>query len=161
MKFWYRAEVHAIASRHRLDPDVVTAVCLVESSGRTAAYRHEPAFFLRYMAGKLEWEGENPDRVSASYGLMQVLYVVARELGYPRSEPPEGLFVPTCGLEYGCRAFADRMAWAKGDLKAALAAYNGGKSRDNAPGVEVKRNQRYVDKCLSQLARVQAGEVPW
>ena len=161
MRFWYRAEVHAIASRHRLDPDLVTAVCLVESSGRTSAYRHEPRFWLRYMAHKVEWEGENPDRVSASYGLMQVLYVVARELGYPRSEPPEGLFVPVMGLEYGCRALADRMAWAKGDTRAALAAYNGGKSRDNAPGVEPKRNEAYVRKVLIELARVQAGEVAW
>lgn len=159
MRFWYRAETHAIAARHRLDPDLVTAVCLIESSGRTSAYRAEPQFWLRYMAAKVEWEGENPDRVSASYGLMQVLYVVARELGYPRTEPPEGLFVPVVGLEYGCRALAERLAWAKGDIPAALAAYNGGKSKDNAPGVTVKRNQAYADRGLAMLAAVRAGGV--
>lgn len=159
MKFWYRPEAHAIASRHRLDPDVVMAVCLVESSGRTHAYRYEPRFWMRYLADKVEWEGENPERVSASYGLMQVMYPVARELGYPRSDPPEALFVPTIGLEYGCRALADRLGWAKGDVPAALAAYNGGKTRDNAPGVDPKRNQAYVQKVLIQLAHVQAGEV--
>lgn len=161
MRFWFRAETHAIAARHRLDPDLVTAVCLVESGGRTSAYRYEPAFWMRYLAGKVEWEGENPERVSASYGLLQVMYPVARELGYPRSEAPEGLFVPTCGLEYGCRTLADRMAWAKGDTQAALAAYNGGKSKDNGPGVAAKRNQAYVNKVLVMLAKVHAGEVSW
>lgn len=161
MRYWFRAETHAIATRHRLDPDVVTALALVESSGRTSAYRYEPQFWLRYMAPKMEWDGENPERVSASYGLLQVMYPVARELGYPRSESPEGLFVPTVGLEYGCRALADRMAWAKGDTRAALAAYNGGKTRDNGPGLEPKRNQVYVDKVLRQLALVQAGEIEW
>jgi soluble lytic murein transglycosylase-like protein len=156
MRFWFRAEAHAIASRHRLDPDLVTAVALVESSGRASAYRYEPAFWMRYMAGKIEWDGENPERVSAAYGLMQVLYVVARELGYPRSEPPEGLFVPTCGLEYGCRALADRMAWAQGDTRKALAGYSGGKR-----GWDGVQPQAYAARVLIQLAKVRAGEVNW
>lgn len=161
MRFWYRAETHAIADRHRLDPDVVTAMCLVESSGRTSAYRHEPGFWLRYMASKTEWEGENPERVSASYGLLQVMYPEARRLGFPRSDAPEALFLPTVGLEYGCRALADRMGWAKGDLHAALASYNGGKTPDNARGVSPKRNEVYVQKVLVQLAKVKAGQIAW
>lgn len=154
MKFWFRAETHAIASRYRLDPDLVTAVALTESSGRTSAYRYEPAFWMRYLAQKPEWVGENPERVSASYGLMQVMYPVARELGYPVTEVPEGLFVPVVGLEYGCRVLAERMAWAKGDTHKALAAYNGGKAGWAAPAP-----QAYVTKVLTQLSRVQAGEV--
>lgn len=159
MTFLYRAEAYAAAETYRLDPELVIAVCMQESSGRTHAYRYEPGFWMRYLNGKPEWDGMIPQRVSASYGLMQVLYVVARELGFPRQDPPEYLFVPAVGLEYGCRALRDRLGWAKGDAPAALAAYNGGKTHDNAPGVEPKRNQKYVTEALRWLDRVRRGEV--
>ena len=166
MRFAYRAEAYAIASRHGLDPELVIAVCLQEGwdpilrqRGVTHAFRHEPAFWLRYMAHKPEWDGALPIRVSSSYGLMQVMYVRAVELGYPSGDPPEYLFVPTIGLEYGCRALADCLRWARGDTSAALASFNGGKTPDNGPRVMPKRNQHYVDKVLLWLAKVRAGEV--
>ncbi len=159
MRFWYRAEVEAVASRHGLDPDVVEAICLTESSGETIAYRYEPLFWSRYMQGKPAWDGANPKRVSASYGLMQVMFPVAVEMGMPRTDAPESLCVPVVGLEYGCRVLVDRLQWSHGDLLAALASYNGGKTADNAPGVEKKRNQQYVGKVLVWLAKVQAGDI--
>jgi soluble lytic murein transglycosylase-like protein len=159
VKFYYRAEVATIAGTHRLDADLVTAVCLQESAGKTSAYRHEPRFWLRYMADKPEWDGAIPDRVASSYGLMQVMFTTALQFGYPRHEAPEMLFVPIVGLQYGCRVLADRMAWAKGDVSAALASFNGGKTADNQPGVARKRNQTYVDGVQLWLARVAAGDV--
>ena len=72
IKFNYRAEVVTIAAKYGLDPDLVTAVCLVESDGMTHAYRYEPQFFLRYMAKDPKWKDAVPERVSASFGLMQV-----------------------------------------------------------------------------------------
>lgn len=166
VRFWYRAEALAIAGRHGLDPELVIAVCLHESidyvtkqRGVACAFRHEPGFWLRYMAHKPEWDGAVPMRVSSSYGLMQVMFTTALDHGFPRKDPPEMLFVPTINLEYGCRVLASCMAWAKGDTAAALAAYNGGKTADNGPGVPKKRNQVYVDSVLLWLARVRAGEV--
>jgi soluble lytic murein transglycosylase-like protein len=153
-EFAYRAEVHTIAAQHHLDPNLVVAVCLHESAGKTSAYRYEPAFWLRYMAKNPRWDGAVPERVSASYGLLQVMYPVALELGMPPADPPEYLFVPVYGLQYGCRKLREVLGWAKGDVPAALAAYNGGKTKDNAPGVDPKRNQRYVDQVLLQLAMV-------
>lgn len=158
MRFWYRADVAVIADRHQLDPELVEAVCLTESNGKTHAYRMEPAFWDRYLKDKPQWDGANPARVSASYGLMQCMFPVAVEFGMPRTDPPEYLFVPLIGLEYGCKVLAERLRWARGDLSAALAAYNGGK-RGNAPEIEPKRNQLYVNKVLIWLAKVQAGEV--
>lgn len=155
MKFWYRAEVELIAQRHALTPDLVHAVCLVESSGLTNAYRPEPSFWDRYLKGKREWDGANPARVSASYGLMQVMFPVAVEHGMARTEPPEYLFVPLIGLDYGCRVLAKRLEWARGDLRAAVASYNGGKG-GNAPGGGPLRNAAYADKVFAQLARLQA-----
>lgn len=152
--FHYRAELTAIADQHRLDPNLVEAVSRVESSGKTHAYRYEPRFWLRYMAKDPKWDGAIPERVSASYGLLQVMYPVALELGMPPADPPEYLFVPVHGLQYGCRKLREVLGWANGDVAAALAAYNGGKTRDNAPGVEHKRNQSYVDKVLFTLAQI-------
>lgn len=37
-RYHYRAETHAIADRHGLDPDVVTALVMQESAGQTHAY---------------------------------------------------------------------------------------------------------------------------
>jgi soluble lytic murein transglycosylase-like protein len=157
MTFGYRAEVELMAARHGLSADLVQAVCLIESSGRTHAYRPEPAFWDRYLKGKPEWDGANPARVSASYGLMQVMFPVAVEHGMARTEPPEYLFVPLIGLDYGCRVLAARLEWARGDLRAALASYNGGKG-GNTPG-GVLRNGVYADKVLAQLATVQAARL--
>ena len=154
MAFAYRAEVEIMADRHGLTPDLVQAVCLVESSGQTHAYRLEPAFWDRYLKGKQEWDGANPERVSASYGLMQVMFPTAVEHGMARTEPPEYLFVPLIGLDYGCRVLAKRLEWANGDLRAALASYNGGKL-GNAPGGPL-RNAAYADKVLAKLATLQS-----
>lgn len=153
MTFWYRAEVEMMAARHGLSPDLVQAVCLVESSGKTHAYRYEPGFWTRYLQSKPEWDGANPERVSASYGLMQVMFPVAVEFGMERSEPPEYLFVPLIGLDYGCRVLRERLEWASGDLRAALAAYNGGKG-GNRPGTRL-RNAAYADKVLGVLGEMQ------
>lgn len=153
--FWYDAEVTAIATRHGLPLDLVTAVCLIESSGKTHAYRYEPQFWTRYLARKPEWAQENPHRVSASYGLMQVMFPVAVELKIlERTEPPEYLFVPMIGLEAGCTVLAERLRWAKGDLRAALASYNGGKG-GNAPGGPL-RNATYADKVLRMREALKA-----
>ncbi len=145
----YRREIAEAAAAHGLDPRVVEAVVAVESSGRTHAYRFEPKFFDRYLAGKPEWKGTVPERVSASYGLMQIMYVVAKELGF--SGEPELLFVPRVGLDWGCRYLATLMAWAEGDLVQTLAAYNGGRGGNSKPPY---RNQAYADKALLALAGV-------
>jgi hypothetical protein len=144
-----------MAERHDLPPNQIEAVCMVESSGLTHAYRVEPAFWDRYLKGKPEWDGSNPARVSASYGLMQVMFPTAVEHGMSRSEPPEYLFVPLIGLDYGCKVLARRLHhWAQGDVSAALASYNGGKTASNARGVFPKRNQAYVNKVMAQLNRI-------
>jgi soluble lytic murein transglycosylase-like protein len=131
MTFPYRAEVEVIASRHGLTPDLVQAVCMVESAGKTDAYRF-----------------------SASYGLMQVMFTTAVEHGMAPTEPPEYLFVPIIGLDWGCRILAKRIAWAKGDLRKALASYNGGKGNWTAAAP-----QRYADKVLAELSKLQADRL--
>jgi soluble lytic murein transglycosylase-like protein len=147
---WYRAEIEAAAREHGLDADLVEAVVLTESAGLTHAYRFEPDFFRRYMEGKPQWIGANPRRVSASYGLTQVMFPVAVELGYVGE--PEGLFVPSVALDVGCQKLAELLKWSGGNVDQALAAYNGGKGNWNAP-----KPQQYVTKVKAALLQVKHG----
>jgi len=148
MRTAYRSDIEVAAKAHALDPDLVEALVLVESSGRTHAYRYEPRFWAKYMAARPEWRDLNPERVSASYGLMQVLFVVAVECGFSAHDP-EYLFVPSIGLEYGCRKLEQLLRWSHGSIPQALAAYNGGRGGNAAPPY---RNQPYVDLVFAQQA---------
>jgi soluble lytic murein transglycosylase-like protein len=159
----YRREIEIAAQKYGLPSDLVEAQCVIESGGYTDAFRYEAGFFSAYMAGKPEWAFTfgNPRRYSASYGLQQCLFVVAVEMGFPKGDPPERLFIPEVGLEFGCKKLADLMLWAHRDtfqadaetrLRSALAAYNGGKAR-NVPDLEPDRNAGYADRVMKIYAR--------
>lgn len=67
------------AREYDLDPNLIFATIMVESSGNTYAIRHEP-------------------RINdASYGLGQILYGTARGIGYRGK--PEGLFDPATNID--------------------------------------------------------------
>lgn len=144
---FYDTTIRQVCSDVGTDPDLVSAVVMTESSGKTHAYRYEPAFFDRYLRGKDEWKGANPERVAASYGLMQVMYTTALEHGL--TGDPEQLFRPSVGLFYGCLHLASLLKWSAGNVDQALAAYNGGKGGNAAPPY---RNASYVAKVRRHLA---------
>lgn len=145
---WYRLLLERAAAAHHLDPDLVQAVVLTESSGLTSAYRYEQGFWDRYLKGKPPWKTQEPRRVSASYGLMQVMWPVAVELGCTEPDP-EYLFVPSIGLKWGCRKLKTELEWAGGDVEKALIAYNGGRG---SAASKPYPNQAYADKVLARLA---------
>jgi len=158
MRTFYRKEIAAAAAIFHLDPLLVEAVVLTESSGNTDGFRFEPNFWNRYLKPYKQYVGQNPRRVSSSYGLMQIMYPVAIERGFPKSDAPEKLFVPDVGLYYGCKHLAFLFEWAKGfadtteqqQLDAVLASYNGGRG-NNKPTDSPKRNASYVRKVLANL----------
>ena len=151
-RFYYDAEIETAAHRHGLDPALVKAVVLVESAGKTHAYRFEPGFWLRYMASDPQWDGANPERVSASYGLMQVMYSTARQHGFQGS--PEHMFVPLVGLEYGCLHLKHLLDKCLGHVEQALAQYNGGERGNTAPPY---RNGEYARKVLKHYNAYKGG----
>jgi soluble lytic murein transglycosylase-like protein len=150
---WCRPLIAQAAKEHGLEPLVVEAVVVVESSGLAHAYRYEPGYWTRYLADQDEYKSLNPRRVSASYGLMQVMYPTARQHGFPATADPELLFVPTFNLKYGCLHLMSLMDWSGGILAQALAAYNGGKRGNGFPPY---RNQHYVHKVLAAWDRLKA-----
>ena len=135
------------AKPYDIDPLLIAAIVQVESNGNTRATRYEPHF--RYIYKSSEFS----DRIGitktteehhqmTSWGLMQVMGAVAREMGF------EGhlnqLCEPEEGLRWGIKKLNQQ--WEKyGDLDSAIAAYNW--------GTAVKRkkefvNQDYVDRVL-------------
>lgn len=165
MRSPYRQEIEAAAARHALDPDLVEAVVEQESSSRFYAYRFEPGFWTKYLATNPTWSSRKPAEVSASYGLMQVMFTTAVDHGF--TGQPWELFDPAVGLDYGCRVLATNLVWAEsafsgnpGDksqiiITSALAAYNGGR-KGNDPDNIPDRNHAYADQVMTRLRRIKA-----
>ena len=159
----YRKEIEAAAKTYGLDPLLVEAIVLTESSGNADAFRFEPNYWNRYLKPTNKYPGQNPRRVSSSYGLMQIMYDVAVERGFDRILPPEMLFVPSVNLEYACKHLRMLTDWAaefdatpQDKLEAVLASYNGGRG-DNKPTQKPKRNASYVRKVLANLTLLKTG----
>lgn len=152
-----RQIIETKAGKYGIDPDLVQAFVLQESSGNPNSKRFEPDFFRRYiMPMKITDPVEREGRAT-SWGLLQVMGQVARELGYQGAF--EGLFDPSTGLEYGCKKLSRCIKRYPGDLDSAIAAYNAGTARhtnhedENSPFV----NQSYVDGVRRYLAKIKSS----
>lgn len=167
MRTRYWTEIVAAATKHGLDPILVEAIVVQESAGNADAFRFEPAFWNRYLKPMKIYQGANPRRVSSSYGLMQVMYRVAVERGYPADLHPELLFVPETALDYGCRQLKyqidDAAKWSLDHLVttteaerllAAVASYNGG-SGGNRPGSPL-RTAAYARSVMANYQTLKA-----
>jgi soluble lytic murein transglycosylase-like protein len=136
-----------IAADHALDPQLVCAVIEQESAWNPWAVRYEPGFLARYVAplytaGKLS--ATEAYTRAMSWGLMQVMGQVAREFGFKDPSLAE-LCDPLAGIEFGCRVLAARLKRAKGDVPAALQAWNGGTSPNYAAEV-LARKRNYSSR---------------
>ena len=142
-----RRLIEEIAPKHNLDPDLVEAICMKESSGNTLATRYEPAFYKTYVAN-MDLPEEEKRLRSTSIGLMQVMGQVAREHGF--KGPLEDLLKPEICLEYGCKHLAKKIE--KYSIPGGIAAYNAGNVRRKDNGTYV--NQYYVDKVKEYLMQI-------
>jgi soluble lytic murein transglycosylase-like protein len=138
-----------IAAEHAIDPALVCAVIEQESAWNTYAVRYEPGFLSRYVAplytaGKLS--ATEAYTRSMSWGLMQVMGQVAREFGFKEASLAE-LCEPDTGVEFGCRVLAAKLAKAKGDVPAALLAWNGGADINYAAEV-LARKRNYSSRPI-------------
>ena len=142
----YQPDIIAAARHHGLDADLVTAVVLQESAGQTDAFRFEPSVWGWFQRSP-KAAGLNARRAGSSYGLMQILYATATDYGF--SAEPEHLFLPKVGLDFGCRHLAALLQWAAGDVRLALAAYNGGKGNAHKA-----QPLAYAAEVLARLAKL-------
>lgn len=160
----YWKEIQAAALVEDLDPILVEAVVVQESTGNADAFRFERDFWNRYLKLLPQYKDANPRRVSSSYGLMQIMYQTAVEAGYPAELPPEALFVPEVGLKWGTKQLRLLLDWANTGypsvdpqkrLRASLASYNGGRG-GNKPTETKLRNDYYATSVLKYRSALQA-----
>ncbi len=136
-----------IACERGLDPALVCAVIEQESAWNPWAVRYEPGFLSRYIAPLYTAGKLSPTEAytrAMSWGLMQVMGQVAREFGFKEASLSE-LCDPATGIEFGCRILAARLARAKGEVPAALLAWNGG-ADENYPAEVLARKRNYSSR---------------
>jgi len=106
-----------------LDPALICAIVEQESAWNPWAIRFEPAFYEKYVKPMNLSDTEEYAR-SFSWGLMQTMGEVVRELGY--KGPMAQLCDPEVSLEWGCKVFKKKLDRANGDVRRALLFWNGG-----------------------------------
>ncbi len=153
-----RAKIEKAAKDACLDADLVEAFVMTESSGNPKATRYEPAFYKRYVQPLLgKAKGLTPHELAGratSWGLMQLMGQVARELGFKGQF--EELFIPEIGLKWSLKHLCHFIDKYHDDLDMAIAAYNAGTPKRTDTGKSF-RNQAYVDKVRGYLKQIKAS----
>ena len=146
---------------------LLKAIAITESSLDPKAYRYEPGFWKLYLKDHKLWKDKDPSRVSASWGLMQLMYTTAYEMGF-RGEPEE-LENPVFNIELGAKYLKScldnalfRIDWIKHDkhfspLDAVLAKYNGGRGKRPSEDGTFS-NQKYIDKVRRAWGKLKQEE---
>ena len=129
------------AALYGLDPALVCAVCEQESGWDCWAMRYEPAFFVRYIAHQPNLTDTERQARATSWGLMQVMGEVARELGFSHKFLAM-LCDPDICLTVGCNKLSKCLAAAGGVEAEALMKWNGGGNPEYAMQV-LARKEHY------------------
>lgn len=138
--------VRQAAKAEGVPPMLAIAICEVESAGDPFAIRYEGHWKYKFEPEKFA----KLNRITVdteiqlqkfSYGLLQVMGTVARELGH--QGPMLQLTDPYIGAKYGCLKLAKLFSLLK-STDDIIAAYNAGSPLKAADGKYV--NQQYVDK---------------
>ena len=152
----WRPQAELSAQNWDIDPLLVKAVVLTESSGNIFAVRHEPSYKWLFKPVEVRPAGSTLETEivfqKTSWGLMQIMGAVAREYGF-RGWLPE-LCTPAKNLEYGCR-YLQALIKRFGGEREAVSAYNQGSPRRNADGKFL--NQGYVDKVFKRRLELKAA----
>lgn len=137
-----RALAAKYAAKYGLATELVAAVIEQESGWNNWAIRYEQGFYDRYV-GPLNLSDTAGRSRAFSWGLMQLMGEVAREIGFTGQFLSE-LCDPDTGVDWGCKKLKACMDKHVGNEAAALAAYNGGSNLSYAPQV-IARKEKY--KC--------------
>ncbi len=141
------------ADKLGLDKLIVTAIVMVESSGKSWRTRYEPGYpenwmykpevFAKQLGISLDSE-KNLQRTS--WGLMQVMLATARDHGFEGAAID--LCIPDVGVEYGCIYLKYQINRYNGNIQEALAAYNRGSAIQDLKNPGFFKNQKYVNKIM-------------
>jgi len=152
------------AKKYRIEKLLLKAIGKVESNLDPRAFRHEPAFWTRYLADNPDWKDRDKQEVSSSYGIMQLMYTTAHMLGFRGTG--EELYEPTINIALGAKLLrrqldkirreSIKLPWYTPE-QIALARYNGG-YRDNPSKSGELRNIKYIELVKSAYKSLQAAQ---
>lgn len=112
------------AGAANLDTAVICGICERESSWQPWTIRYEQTFYEMYVVPLNLADATEARARSFSWGLMQTMGQVAREVGY--KGPLVGLCDPETSLQWGCKVFVRKLQHADGVVASALQLWNGG-----------------------------------
>jgi soluble lytic murein transglycosylase-like protein len=155
----YFSVVKAFSAEFLVNPRMALAIVYQESAGDTYAARVEEDLVLRWVFPAMNAKKHRITMTTeitfqkTSWGLMQVLGVVARELGYDEQLPK--LTVPNVGLRWGIKNIA-KLQGRYLQYTDIIAAYNAGSPKK----VEGKyKNQEYVDSVMKHMAELEGVQI--
>lgn len=147
----YNELIQKVSNIHNVDYSLIKAIIARESAFNPKAYKYEP------------------HRNDASYGLMQILYQTAKNLGFKGK--PEDLYEPYTNLYYST-LFLKHLIYRHKNLPDAIASYNMGYPRPASKTTEIIKkiygepkpdwiyaNQPYVDYILAYYCFYKAIEL--
>ncbi len=137
-----------------LDPSLVAAVCEQESSWNPNAIRFENKFYEHYTEPMNLPESEELQR-ACSYGLMQIMGQVARELGFVENFLV--LYDPEVNLYLGCKKLKKCLDSQGRIVRLGLLAYNGGGAH-SYPDQVLARQPHYWDLPATNIATTSLQE---
>lgn len=132
--------------------DLAVALIQTENSDwNTETVRFEPNIWRRLEARpelypNLPWRN-NPNRMASAYGLTQITYPTALQIGYPESELPEILLYPQVNLPFGLKYFKMAIDAADGRPAIAYLKYNAGLNAEWSTAIDQARAnvRRFID----------------
>ncbi len=149
------------ASSQGIDPCLVASIVMVESEGVPEVTRYEPNWRHFKDAEKHSFTSgitEETEKIhqATSWGIMQVMGAVARELKFDGSLPE--LIDIDKGLYVGCAKLRQLLnKHGSENIKDAIAAYNAGSPQKNQNGSYI--NQGYVDKVMKFYTELKGFKV--
>lgn len=143
-----------ISNTQSVQPELILAIIKQESSGVAFTHRYEPAYDYLYMPLRYSQElhitmTSEVEAQKTSWGLMQIMGGVARELGFEDYMP--ALCIPATNINFGARKLSQLLN-KYASLTASIASYNAGSPRKTPQGSYV--NQEYVDHVVSYMRQI-------
>lgn len=143
------------AEKFRIDANLIRAIARVESNLDNWSVRYEPTLKLAndvtgYAQKNLITYATEEVLQHMSFGLMQILGVVARDLGF--TDKLVMLCIPEIGLFYGCKQLQRLQQRYGEDEASVISAYNAGTAKKTDGGMYI--NQSYIDKVYGELLKL-------
>ncbi|MDD5530929.1 MAG: transglycosylase SLT domain-containing protein [bacterium] len=161
----YKDIIRKYATMYKIQPSLIVAMIMQESGGNPNKPRYEPAFYNTYIKNNPDWIKHplynNPQAVSSSYGLLQIMYPVAWEIATPaeriKLKDPKSLNDPDFNISLGTRKLSKQLAKFP-NQEQAIASYNAGNGCIKGSNI-CFNGTKYKNSVLNYLKQVPLGSV--